>query len=304
MNRLQARTRRLAIALLGATLFTASAHALQPLIESPDDYRIKTVPYSKTDLVKIDAVVGLQTHIWLSEEEEYVTHAFGDPNAWELAEHGNHIFIKPRAADGDTNLTLITTKRVYNILLEYIGDWESTDEHGNTVRNNIQTPWSLRRATVQLRYTYPEEEHAREMAAAEAEREQQRIADALSGNYGEGEVNLAYIMSNDRGSESIAPMNIWDDYRFTYFKFPPAAELPTIWAVGPDGQEARVNVHPQGANSNILVAQQVAQTWYIRSGQRVIGVINNGYDPTKHNEFTGTSSGQVRRVIRNRETGQ
>lgn len=304
MSILPALTWRHAIALLGSAVVAVPCYALQLATDSPDDYRIKSVPYSETDVVEINAVVGLTTHIWLDDGEEYVTHAFGDSAAWELADNGNHIFVKPKGANGDTNLTLITNKRVYNILLDYIGDWKSTDEHGNTVSNPIETPWSLRSATIQLKYNYPEEERALAQAQEYQRAESERINRALNGLYQEADVNLGYVMSDEPGSESIRPVNVWDNNRFTFFKFAPGAALPTITVLGSDGRETVVNTHIEGDNGNIIVAHRTAAQWFIRSGQKVVGVVNNDYSPNQAPQSTGTSSRQVRRVIQSQEVDQ
>lgn len=271
--------------------------ALSPLTESPHDYRIKTVDYNERDIARIDAVVGLTTHVWLADGEEYVTHAFGDPNAWELADNSNHIFIKPKGADGDTNLVLITNKRVYNILLKYIDSYASEDEQGNAVENSIETPWSMRNATVQLRYNYPEEERAKLLAEVQASEEQQRIAEAFDSPPTTSETNLDYYMSNDPNSSAIAPESVWDDGQFTYFKFPRGAGLPNLYVIDSDGEESLVGTNVEGSDNNILVGHRLAEQWLIRSGNRVVGVRNNAYDPSRQVPFTGTSSRDVRRVI-------
>jgi len=274
------------------------AVALSPLTESPHDYRIKTVEYNERDIAQIDAVVGLTTHIWLDDGEEYVTHAFGDPNAWELADNSNHIFIKPRGANGDTNLVLITNQRVYNILLKYVGSYTTEDAQGNQIENSIQTPWSMRNATVQLRYTYPEQERAQLMAEVQAAVERERIDNAFSAPPTTSQTNLAYVMSDDPNSRSIAPESVWDDSRFTYFKFPRGAGLPNLYVINSDGEESLVETHVEGRDNNIIVGHRLAEQWVIRSGSRVVGVQNNAYDPAKQAPFTGTSSREVRRVIR------
>jgi len=275
---------------------------LQPAQDSPDDYRVKTVPYNANDVVRIDAVVGLTTHIEIGEGEQYETHAFGDPEGWTLAHKGNHYFIKPTATNSDTNLVLITDRHVYNILLDFIGKWQSRDEAGRVVDHDIETPWTLKKATVQLKYTYPEEQRAMLAEQARQAEDKARVDEALSDTYRDTGANLAYTMS--QGAESIRPQNVWDNHRFTFFKFPRGQALPNIYVMGPDGNETIADTHVEGDDNNIIVAHQVAQQWLIRSGDRVIGVVNNGYDPSEAAHFTGTASSQVRRVFKGESEGQ
>ncbi|WP_407200961.1 TrbG/VirB9 family P-type conjugative transfer protein [Enterobacter cloacae] len=46
------------------------------------DSRIKTIMFNADDVTQIDSVIGVQTHIILDPGETYVTHAFGDSDAW------------------------------------------------------------------------------------------------------------------------------------------------------------------------------------------------------------------------------
>ncbi|WP_407213987.1 TrbG/VirB9 family P-type conjugative transfer protein [Enterobacter kobei] len=72
-------------------------------------------------MVRIDAVAGLFTHIVVSPDETYITHAFGD-SGWTFSHKLNHMFVKPKREMSDTNLTIVTDKRSYNIVLHYIGE--------------------------------------------------------------------------------------------------------------------------------------------------------------------------------------
>lgn len=285
------------LAAIAISALTPSAFALSTLTESPHDYRIKTVDYNERDIAQIDVVVGLTTHIWLDDGEEYVTHAFGDPNAWELADNSNHIFVKPKGANGDTNLVLITNERVYNILLKYVGSYTTEDEQGNAVENSIETPWSMRNATVQLRYEYPDQARAQLLAEVQASAERERIDNGFTSPPTTSNTNLDYAMSNDPNSRVIAPQSVWDDNQFTYFKFPRGAGLPNLYVIDSDGEETLVGTNVEGSDNNIIVAHRLAEQWLIRSGSRVVGVRNNAYDPASQAPFTGTSSREVRRVI-------
>ena len=60
----------IAMALAGTTF---NAAALQAPKSSPYDFRIKTVVYNPVDVVRIDAVAGLFTHIVVSPDESYIT---------------------------------------------------------------------------------------------------------------------------------------------------------------------------------------------------------------------------------------
>ena len=110
--------RKLALALLAA-MIALPAQALDEPRSSKFDNRIRYTIYNPRDVVQLDAVIGIATHIVLEEGERYVTHAFGDAQAWSFAVEGHHVFIKPRADNAETNLTIVTDRRAYYFKLRY-----------------------------------------------------------------------------------------------------------------------------------------------------------------------------------------
>lgn len=277
---------------LAVSLSSGTAFALNEKANSPYDYRIKSVVYNPLDVVEVDAVVGLATHIEVAPDETYVTHVFGNTGAWTFTHKDNNFFIRPMAELSDTNLTIITNKRKYYVLLRYIGTNTVKRPDGQLEERFIKTPWTMRKATVGLLYKFPFED----MKAANKKLEQRRIKEALSGMHS-GPKNLDYLMSDNPESRSIQPTNIYDDYRFTYFVFPANAELPALYVIGSDGKESTVNASPAGKNNNVLVAQTTAKEWRIRYGDRVIGVVNNGFNPSLGANPNGTASPEVKRVL-------
>jgi type IV secretion system protein VirB9 len=227
-----------------------------------------------------------------------LTHTFGGEDLWELSNKDNNIFVRPINALSDTNLTLITNLRTYYLILHYIGGTPTKDEAGKTTEKFIETPWSVRQATVGLIYKYPFEE----MEAANKLVEQRRVRDALEAQDTKSPKNIDYKMSDDPGIADITPMNIWDNHRFTSFKFPENADLPVVTVIGPDRKEQVVNTHVEGPNRNIIVAEMTAREWRIRLGDKVIGVVNGAYNPSLGANPNGTVAPEVKRVLLNRES--
>lgn len=280
---------------LAAAIAMGSLPALAADAGSPSryDHRIRTVEYNPMDTVKVDGVAGIATHIQVAPSERYVTHAFGESGGWAFSNVENNFFIRPKAVDSNTNLTIITDKRTYHFLLRYIDSY-TIEENGQEVEKFIEVPWTMRAATVGVRFEYPFEDAQEE----HQEQERQRIQDALNERDPQGPVNMQYRMSNDPDSQEIAPTNAWDDYTHTYFKFPRNAALPTIFAINANGEESLVNATIEGEHNNVMVVQQVAREWRIRYGDRVVGIINDGYNPSLGGHENGTTSPNVRRVIR------
>lgn len=282
----------LAVALAGPGL-SVPALAVKNPVGSPADYRIKHVAYNDQDVVQLDAVIGIATHIIVGPEEEYVTHAFGDPQGWEFAHKENHYFVKAKAQNSDTNLVIVTNKHSYNLVLHFIGNYATRNGAGKLVKHEIASPWTLRDATLQVAFSYPREE-----AAAAAEQRAENRANALF-NIPSGVNNLNYTMSATKRDKEIAPVNVWDDGRFTYFKFPPNVALPNIYTVSADGSEAIVNRHMLAENgSRVIVAEKIAPKFRLRLGDDVVGVYNESFNPVGIQNVTGTSTPAVHRVIK------
>jgi type IV secretion system protein VirB9 len=276
---------------LAVVLASSSAFALNEKTDSPYDYRIKSVVYNPMDVVELDGVQGLATTIQLAPDEVYVTHNFGGKDLWELTFKDNNISVRPISALSDTNLTLITSKRTYFFVLHYIGGTPVKQPDGTVTEEFIKTPWKVKQATLGLIFKYPFED----MAAANKKLEERRVRDALARPH-TGPKNLNYRMSIKPLADGIQPINVWDDYRSTSFKFAPNAELPTVTVIGSDGKETIVNTHPAGEYSNIIVADGTARQWRLRYGDKVIGIVNDGYNPSLGASSTGTVAPDVKRI--------
>lgn len=274
------------------------AMAVSPKKNSPYDYRIKSVVYNPLDTVQLNAVLGIQIHITVGKDEKYVTHAFGDTKAWQFTHSGNNFFIRPTADLSDTNLTIVTDRHTYNILLHFIGYYTKQGPDGQPVRAFINSPWSMKQATIELNYQYPNEEAAKARALVS----KARLREAMGRADPNATFNIDYQMSADPTSVSIAPVNVWDDFRFTYFKFAANAELPEIFVISSDGKEGTVNTHVEGADHNIIVAETTAKEWRVRYGQKkVIGIVNGDFDLSRGATPGGTVVPGFRRVLKGEE---
>lgn len=269
--------KQLVLALLLSTAAISPALADQVTTASKFDERIRYVSYNGADVVKVDTVAGIATHIKLEDGEEYVTHAFGDAEAWSFAVEKNHVFIKPRADRADTNLIVVTDKRTYNFQLVY---------HSKSDAPSV----------FQLSFHYPDTV-AKQAAVV-------REAKALEAGFAvpAGPSRTNYTMAGDY---TIAPLNVWDDGKFTYFKFPGNRDFPAIYMVDPDGRESIVNRNSVGKSSDVVVVQKVNEKWSLRLGQQALAVFNEdmiaaGDVPITTNPYaaSGTSSPVVERLVK------
>jgi type IV secretion system protein VirB9 len=250
---------------------TVPALALDTPEKSAFDARIRFVTYNPQDVVPIDTVIGIASHIEFEDGEQYVTHAFGDAKAWDFATKLNHVFVKPKADHAGTNLTIVTNRRRYYFKLNY-------------------SPTRKAEAVYGLAFRYPDTEAKK---AQEAARKASLEASFKAAS--RGGVNLAYSMSGDK---DIAPINVWDNREFTFFKFPGNRDLPNIYMVDEDGNESLVNRHASGLGNGIVVVHKVNAKWVIRLNDRALAVRNDAFDAIGVVNDTGTTSPAVERVIK------
>lgn len=260
--------KKLAMALLFAV--ATPAIGLDVPMKSEFDQRIRYAVYNSDDVVQLDTVIGIATHIVLEEGERYATHALGDAKAWDVAVAGNHVFIKPTADHAQTNLTLVTDRRTYYFKLRYSRTRRAHAVYG-------------------LSFRYPDTElrEAREAAKAAALEE-----GFIAGRQG---YNLNYTMSGDL---DIAPVNAWDNNEATFMKFPGNRDVPAIYIVDADGNESIVNRNTIGDANETAVLHKVHPKWILRLGNRALTVWNEAYDANGAKNTTGTSSPAVKRVIK------
>ena len=107
------------IALLGALISAAMVRG-GPLIAepatalaTPDDPRIREVPYGPNAVYHLSGRIGYQIDIEFQEGEKYVGLAAGDVNGLSFEAQDNHVFLKPKATNVITNLTILTDRRHY-----------------------------------------------------------------------------------------------------------------------------------------------------------------------------------------------
>lgn len=251
--------------LVGALSFAVSAESV-PASKGVDS-RIQSVKYNPSDVVKIYAKAGIATHIILNSDETYQTHAFGDSEAWQFSNVGSHIFIKPKVENGSTNLVVVTDRRVYNFYVQY-----------------------SKKDTFQVQFTYPEQ-----IAERAKQKDAQLMLASFKTRFEGKRINLAYKM---KGSPVVAPVNVWDDGTFTYFKFGNNTDLPAIYALGKNDDESLYNRTVFGQKNDVIMVHGVSPKWRLRIGAYALDVVNDALNQVGNDMESGTVSDQIERVIK------
>jgi type IV secretion system protein VirB9 len=236
------------------------------------DERIRRASYSSEEVYTLFGFVGYQIDLQFEEGEVFVGLASGDIEALSFVSQGNHLFIKPKAPIVGTNLTVLTSRRQYQI--EYTASWR----HPNPQRDEI---------IYAVRFTYPPPAPAPVIPNRAAETDA-----ALDEGPSSRPHNIDYWFC---GAPSIKPTSAWDDGVHTWLTFEAKAELPAIFVRNEDGAESLLNF---SVERGALVIQRVAHRFILRRGKLSGCIVNAGFSGSGGRLPTNTVSPQVERTTR------
>jgi type IV secretion system protein VirB9 len=248
------------------------------------DSRVRVADYDPAEVYKIRTFYGVSTHVQFAEGETMTDVALGDKEAWEVEPRKSHLFIKPKAQKADTNLTVVTNKRVYQFALVV---------EPRAIRDD--KAWKDPDLVYSLSFRYPNEEVARlatQASAAEVKAMRNEI-----------KVKLAEAKKHDEnrdywvaGAEEISPTAVRDDGRFIYLTFSLNRDMPAIYAVDAKGNESLINTNVEG---NEIVVQRMVRKLVLRKGKAVACLVNKSFDLNGgRDNATGTVASDVERVIK------
>jgi type IV secretion system protein VirB9 len=206
------------------------------------DPRVKTVIYNPDDVTFLKVHYGYSTDIMFDHSETVQEVATGDSLVWETRPVGNHLFIKPMAAS-NTNMTVLTNLRHYNFQL--------TSANSQSPRDQIY----------ELKFLYPDENDGTASYSKATNPAQCNPT----------QCNWKYSFTGDK---AIAPIQAFDDGRFTYFKFRSTGirTMPAIFSVDKNRNESLVNYHMQ---DGYIVVNRVGKQFTLRNGDEVTCVYND-----------------------------
>lgn len=273
------------------------------------DPRLRSEPYDAKRVTTLYAKRGVTTHIQLENDEqiEYVSTGVGSDctkstDTWCVIAplHGSQLFVKPKSeAAGSNNLAVATNRRAYSLRFVMVADEDDREPvyrltYTYTRSKPVNTPPPTTEATqVEPALNVMPMALPLRSTAESVEERLQATPQVRNSNY---------TMKVGRHSGDIAPVLVFDDGRFTYFRYPNNRELPAVFQVGDDGQENVVNVHmetdPVTGRKDLLCADAVAKRFYLRRGQAVIGIWNESFDLDGVPPQNGTSIAGVERLLR------
>jgi type IV secretion system protein VirB9 len=270
-----------AVVAAGLLLLPFSAFALEVPEGGPCDQRVKFIDYNAAEVVQLVGHYGFSTHIQFAPGELVEQIAMGDKKAWEVAPVDNHLFLKPVGDKATTNMTVVTTRRVYNF--ELSAHWSRNGAHPRP--NDM---------FFQVNFRYPRDAAVRALAEAEA----QDLKERMKRDSEPMPTNWNYWA---QGSGEVTPNRAFDDSRFTYFKFTNNREMPAVYVVNPDKSESLVNTHIDPERSDTIVVHKVARQMVLRKGTSVACIFNKSYDPDGIGNPAGTTVRGVERTVKGAE---
>lgn len=271
-------------------------------LAQPLDPRLKEVWYDPQAVVTVPVKRGVVTHLVLDAGESITEVGSGlgadcskPESSWCIAAQsgGRNIFVKPKSIAGaPNNLAVVTDKRTHAFRFVVLADGDSRQP---VYRLSVKAP--------AVRAAVPAATRAVELVApspiaalppevpppspAELIAERLTAAPEL--------VNSNYSISEGESSEDIAPTLVFDDGRFTYFRFPNNREVPAVFHVLGDGSETLVNARMEG---DLLVVDRVSRRLMLRAGSAVVGVWNEAFDLDGMPPAGGTTVEGVRRALK------
>ena len=209
------------------------------------DSRVRDVVYNKDNVTAIDASYGTSTMIELQPDEKIETLALGDSIAWKVEPNrkGDIIFVKPVEKNAQSNLNVVTDKRIYSFLL----------------RSNTRSPGGQIYA---VRFRFPDDDASAKLLAEAKQR---------AANPNLKDLNIANANSDYgyKGSSVNKPVAVFDDGTKTWFRF--EGETPTIYIVDGERNESLVNFRTEGP---YIIVDKVSPQWTLRNGQESTCIFN------------------------------
>ncbi|HWU61475.1 MAG TPA: TrbG/VirB9 family P-type conjugative transfer protein [Ensifer sp.] len=260
--------------LLPVLFLLGAATPASPIPYTAPDPRIRTITYTKDSVISVPVSRGVVTRVVLEPGERIIAAATGvpskcetEPSQWCVVANAdaNEIWVKPKVGAVRNNLELKTDRRDYSF--ELVVGIVSTYRVVLTYPPSIQTPSEV-----------PIDEAA-------------LVADRLAAAQPVAK-NSDYSIEANRKGADIRPASVFDDGRFTYFRFPGNSEVPTVFVIGADGKEARANFNMEG---DFIVVQRLGRKFVLRLGKSVVSIWNDRFDPVGDAPADGATVPGLRR---------
>lgn len=261
------------------TLILIGANSVSSAAVQGGDPRLREVVYDPQAVVTVPVKRGVVTLVVLDADESITDVAAGlggdcakPEAAWCIAAQpgGRDLFVKPKSTAGAANnLAVVTDRHTHSFRFVVLAD---NDPRPPVYRLVVKAPamrptgaTSLAPRDLPALLALP--------AVPPAPSPQQVIAERLQAKA--QVLNTKYSIAEGSQSADIVPTLVFDDGRFTYFRFPGNREVPAVFQVIGDDSETLVNTRME---DDLLVVDRVSRRLMLRAGAAVVGVWNEAFD--------------------------
>ena len=242
---------------LFAAALLATTLALPPAVQAQGDPRLVTREYAADRVVRVEGRPNVQATIRFGEDETIQNVAIGDSQAWQVtpSRSANLLFVKPLAPRATTNMTVVTTRRVY--LFDLVAS------------PTVRTPLYI------LSFTYPQDEVSEEEEETRLAREEANATEMAAATdelavLDPATLNFAWA---SEGSPALLPEAVYDNGSATFLSWPEGEPMPAILIRNEDGMEGPVNYATRGG---VIVIDAVPGEIILRSGEDQARLVYNG----------------------------
>lgn len=271
------------------------------------DPRLREVVYDLNAVVTVPVKRGVVTLVMLDPDETITEVAAGlggdctkAESAWCIAVQpgGRTLFVKPKSTANTANtLAVVTDRRNHAFRFVVLPD---PDARQPVYRLVVKAPSA--RVAASTRVSTADDLLRQALTAlpptTPAPNPQEVIAERLRAKA--QVLNSHYSLAEGEHSEDIVPTLIFDDGRFTYFRFPGNREVPAVFHVLGDGSETLVNSRME---DDLLVVDRVSRRLMLRAGSAVVGVWNEAFDLDGMPPAAGTTVPGVQRSLKHPANG-
>lgn len=244
----------------------------EPMFEAANgDNRVERIVYSDSRVTKIGAIVGQPFLIEFGDDEAIDDVAGGSISGWDVHKRGTRLFVLAKKESTFTTLLVTTPKHSY--VFDLIP--------------KAATPANMAQRPSKIVFSYPPPPPSRSalnsLLASLPPAPAAPPAPPPPPAYRNDNYSLQVVSQQ----EDIRPTEVFDDGRFTWFRFPNNLEMPAIYKSAPGSQEEMlVNRHVEG---DYVVLHATAPLWNLRLAKSLVGVFNDSYDAQGQAPLNGTT---------------
>jgi type IV secretion system protein VirB9 len=254
---------------LAAMVCHAGAWAETAPAKGSVDARIRTAAYDSSEVYRLRGFVGYQIDLEFEPGESFVGLGSGDLEGLAFVGQENHLFLKPKASRVATNLTVLTSRRHYQIDYSASSQRPGDDE-----------------LIYALRFTY-----SPSSAKFAAEAAAKRLDSQLESASNTRTRNIDYWYCGER---TLRPTTASDDGVHTRLTFAANSDLPAIFVRNADDSESLLNF---SVDAGDVIIHRVAQRFILRRGKLTGCVVNRGFAGGGKRLESGTVAPDVERRV-------